>query len=402
MTISEQFKQEFKEDLNFVFCKYALSFPFWTVLAERCSFSLTTSEKIPTAAVDKFGNILYNCEYIEKLKQQYRSTYLEKLLFITAHEIGHFALDFFSRLEHRDFKIFNMAHDYSINLLLYYQFDKNTNYLIPNCLLNEQFEKLCAEEIYEEIIKEANQIYFQEDILEDLKEESESNSIRKRRIQLPEKTEDLKKFIQNAVNDAYSLAKNQGMLPEEMDRIISRHLKPKINWLAALRQKLRFGVSRMEKRDVTWQIPNRRFLNENYIVPSNVGPDVPKIAYAIDTSASMSQTDIDQSLAELEDIRRKLNAKIYFLDCDSNIHNSRWLNCNESLPNLKGGGGTDFRPVFEHIEKNRINPDYCIFFTDGCGEFGDKPKLSYNVLWVLTSDVKPPFGEWIRVNVPNE
>jgi predicted metal-dependent peptidase len=52
--------------------------------------------------------------------------------------------------------------------------------------------------------------------------------------------------------------------------------------------------------------------------------------------------------------------------------------------------------VFDHLHKNGIKPDYCVFFTDGYGEFGETPKL--DVLWVMTSDVKPPFGEVIRYN----
>lgn len=274
--ITEQFIKEFREDLDVVFCKYSISFPFWTVLAERCSFSLTDSEKIPTAAVDKFGNVSFNYKFIDKLKKEHKSTYIEKILFITAHEIGHFAFDFFSRLEHRDFTLFNIAHDFAINLLLFYQFEKNTSYFTPGCLLDEQFKNLCAEEIYEKLLKDAKKINFQEDIIKDENKNNENkNQIRKRRIELPEKQEDFKNFLQNALNDAYSLSKTQGLLPEEMERIILRHLKPKINWLTALRQKLRFGISRMEKRDVTWQIPNRRFLQENYIVPSNVGPNSP-------------------------------------------------------------------------------------------------------------------------------
>ena len=44
--------------------------------------------------------------------------------------------------------------------------------------------------------------------------------------------------------------------------------------------------------------------------------------------------------------------------------------------------------------------DYVVFFTDGYGSFGDDPGLP--VLWVMTTDVEPPFGETIRVNVPFE
>jgi predicted metal-dependent peptidase len=414
--VEDQFLKEFKDDLDLIFCKYTIHFPFWAVLAERCSFSLTKS-KVPTAAVDKFGHILFNIDFIKNLKSKYKSQYIKKLLFVIAHEISHFAFEFFDRLGKRDLKLFNVAHDYAINLLLYYQFEKNMEYVIPECLLNESFKDMCAEEIYEKIKNNFSKS-FVVDVFEDFgfganDQESEQENkilIRKRRVELPSKEsktqeefeEEFKNYMQSAMNDAYTLAKSQGLMPADMERVILRNLKPKIDWLSAFRQKLRFGISRVEKRDTTWHMPNRRFLETNYIFPSSIGPESPKIAYAVDTSGSMSQADIDQAMSELEEIRRKFQAKIYLLDCDSDIHNSRWLNYFEPLPRLKGGGGTDFRPVFEHLDNKRINPDYCVFFTDGMGEFGQKPNMAYNILWILTTDAKPPFGECIRINVPNE
>jgi len=73
------------------------------------------------------------------------------------------------------------------------------------------------------------------------------------------------------------------------------------------------------------------------------------------------------------------------------------------LPSLQGGGGTDFAPVFSHLIEKRIQPDYCVMFTDGYGHFGSDPTGKFDVLWVITNqDVKPPFGDVIRVNVQND
>jgi predicted metal-dependent peptidase len=136
-------------------------------------------------------------------------------------------------------------------------------------------------------------------------------------------------------------------------------------------------------------------------LPGNVGPETPKIVYAIDTSGSMSEKDLSQAISELEDIRKRFRAKVYFMDCDAQVHGSRWIQPYEALPKLAGGGGTDFIPVFDHLVANRIKPDYCVFFTDGYGSFPDS-KPPFDTLWVMTSDVKPPFGEVVRVNVPYE
>ena len=64
--------------------------------------------------------------------------------------------------------------------------------------------------------------------------------------------------------------------------------------------------------------------------------------------------------------------------------------CNPLDPNgeweVTGGGGTDFRPVFEYIDEHQeINPDLLIFFTDGYGAYPERAP-AYPVLWLLTAD----------------
>lgn len=425
MAISADRVATFKDDLNTILCKYSIDFPFWGVLSERCKFSLTET-MVPTACMDKFGNITFNIDFCEGLKDKYQDKYHKKLLFLLSHEISHFIFEHASRLEDRDSYLFNVACDFAINLLLHYQFEGNNDYFIEGGCLDEKYKEMTAEAIYELIKNDSKfkreKIYI--DVIFDDGSEGEgegdddgeendkegngkSITIRERRVPLP-KTEgkskdqvsaDMKDHIMRAFTEAYAVAKSQGKLPADFERAIARILKPKVDWLRALRNKLRYGVSRMEKRDVTWTTPNRRFLGKDFIFPSNIGPESPKIAYAVDTSGSMSQRDLEQAMGELEDIRKRFNAKVYVLDCDADVHSSGWLTPQQPLPMLNGGGGTDFRPVFDHLAEKRIKPDYCVFFTDGYGSFGDDAP-PYPVLWVMTSDVKPPFGETLQVNVP--
>jgi|688.fasta_scaffold19238_14 predicted metal-dependent peptidase len=430
MAISDDRVRSFKDDLETILCKYSIEFPFWGVLSERCKFGLTETY-VPTACMDKFGNITFNINFVEGLKEKYQDKYHKKLLFLLSHEISHFIFEHASRLEDRDPYLFNVACDYAINLLLHYQFESNNDYFIEGGCLDEKYKDMTAEAIYE-IIKQDDK--FKKDpiyidvIFDDGSGEGEGEgsgdgegdekdgegkgkggtiTIRDRRVPLPstegkskeQVASDIKDHIMRAFTEAYAVAKSQGKLPADFERAIARILKPKVDWLRALRNKLRYGVSRMEKRDITWNIPNKRFLGKDFILPSNIGPESPKVAYAVDTSGSMSQRDLEQAMSELEDIRKRFNAKVYVLDCDADVHGSGWITPQQPLPVLNGGGGTDFRPVFEHLAEERIKPDYCVFFTDGYGEFGDV-RPPYPVLWVMTSDVKPPFGETIQVNVP--
>ena len=59
-----------------------------------------------------------------------------------------------------------------------------------------------------------------------------------------------------------------------------------------------------------------------------------------------------------------------------------------------GGGGTDFRPVFNYIGKHgELLPSLLIYLTDG---FGDYPERApeYPVLWLLTEGgkISVPWG----------
>lgn len=409
--------EKFEKKLNTIMLAFAREFPFWGVMSERCSFRLTENAGFcDTACIDKTGNITFNLDFYEKLTDR-------QFLFLIAHELCHFIFEHHERQgSSRDSFIWNMATDYAINLMLKFQFEK-PEFLIPDICLDQKYEDMTAERIYEDLTK--NPPKRPRVFVMDLKDGDGSEGqdgeqpgsgdivvIRDRRIPLPEKTpgksyeqyrQEMKDYIKQAVCEAYATAKSMGKMPAGMERIIVGHLKPKVNWLQALRQKLRFGVSRRQPRDVNWMQPNRRFLGASYIFPSTIGPDAPKVVFAIDTSGSMSPQDLKQAVGELEDIRKKFGAKVYFMDCDAGVYASRWLQPHEPLPALQGGGGTDFAPVFQHLIEKRIRPDICVFFTDGYGNFGTDPSNHFKVLWVITNqEVQPPFGDVVRVNVDNE
>ena len=68
----------------------------------------------------------------------------------------------------------------------------------------------------------------------------------------------------------------------------------------------------------------------------------------------------------------------------------------------KGGGGTNFRAVFNKIRELQDNGDFkfsgVMFCTDGYDEFPDSnPIEDIPLLWVMTTDVEPPFGRSTRL-----
>jgi predicted metal-dependent peptidase len=66
--------------------------------------------------------------------------------------------------------------------------------------------------------------------------------------------------------------------------------------------------------------------------------------------------------------------------------------------NLVGLGGTDFRPAFDYVEAEQLNPACLIYLTDGEGVFPDEPS-DYPTLWAITSPgMTAPWGETVTIH----
>ena len=67
---------------------------------------------------------------------------------------------------------------------------------------------------------------------------------------------------------------------------------------------------------------------------------------------------------------------------------------------LLGGGGTDFRPVFDLIKLGNETPEILLYLTDG---YGTAPQNNPNfpVIWgVIEGGIKPaPWGKEIEISM---
>ncbi len=200
--------------------------------------------------------------------------------------------------------------------------------------------------------------------------------------------------IEKAIAVAEKMQKAIGSLPSGLARHIKRLKQSQVPWTRVLVSFLGNIVSGSE--EYRWEKPNHRHpMAGEIIAPGLVDIELGDIVFAVDTSGSMSEHQLGQIAAELGRVQQIVET-VVVLTTDAQVHERvKARSLSELFKKLKfrGGGGTNFCPVFEEIK-------HCacmVFFTDGMATYPEKPPR-YPVLWVLTKEhQKPPFGKVIYV-----
>jgi predicted metal-dependent peptidase len=186
-----------------------------------------------------------------------------------------------------------------------------------------------------------------------------------------------------------------GKLPGCAERLLGDILAPKVDW----RDTLRRFVTERAKADYSWSRPNRRYMAQGIILPGLHSWQMGAIAVAVDTSGSIDAEQLAEFAAELLGIQEDAKpASMVALYCDAAVHRVDEFTPFDpfELRSAGGGGGSDFRPVFNAIAERGESPACLVYLTDGFGTFPDSPP-DYPVLWVMNSDADAPFGEVVRL-----
>ena len=181
----------------------------------------------------------------------------------------------------------------------------------------------------------------------------------------------------------------------EVAALVRARLFPQLNWAELLRRFIELSAS----NDYSWSPPNKRYIHAGLYLPSTRAQDLPHTIVAVDTSGSISPAELDQFAAELSSILYDFDTIVSVVYCDSAVSGVQEF-ARMDLPlklSPKGGGGTDYCPVFSWVEENGIQPACLVYLTDlECNRYPAEPY--YPVLWVTTSPNRlPPFGERIQL-----
>lgn len=194
-------------------------------------------------------------------------------------------------------------------------------------------------------------------------------------------------------------AKLQGKLPAGLERVFGEILEPTASWQDLIRA---FFARKVGGGSYDWVKPDRRYMLRDIYTPSRSGHGAGTVAVAIDTSGSIGQRELDQFFGELRGIIEEVRPqRVLVMWCDAQVHKVDEIFDVSDIGGLKphGGGGTDFRPVFDWLFDNNIVPEALVYLTDGYGSFPSQAP-AYPVLWGdIANHQNYPFGDIVHVPI---
>jgi predicted metal-dependent peptidase len=393
--------------------------PFLGALVLRLPMHAAKPDWCPTTATDARG-FYFNPDYIGTLS-------IEQTQFMLAHEALHCALSHFARRQHRVRHKWDLACDYAINPLL---IDDGLT-PPPNALFMPMYKGMTAEEIYpllddddesETLDKHAydqdnegqgsDSKLSEKDLDRSDRPRQQSEKDRddggERQTETqqtegasqppplsPDEQETLAVQWQQRMAGAAQQAMQHGKLGGELKRLIDHLLQPQLPW----RMLLARYMTATARDDYSYMRPSRR--EGEFILPMLRSHQL-DVVVAVDTSGSIKDGEMEEFIDELDALKGQIRARVTLLPCDARLcEGAPWVfepwEQFRRPEEVKGGGGTSFRPVFEWVEDAGLRPDLLVYFTDAQGDF-PAAEPPYPVLWLVKGRSQIPWGQRIQLN----
>lgn len=381
--------------------------PFFGLLALR--LNIVEAPWVMTAGTDG-RNFFYNPSYIAGLTDA-------KLRGLWGHEVMHCSSGHIWRLAHyfkdktgedkvRSHRKTNIAADYAIDQLL-----KASGLDVPNPLIYDDWNGYTAEKIFPLLPEPPKQDgggggggvrapgYMPDKDVIILPVDEHGR---------PVEDKQLASEWKQATAAAAQAAKMQGKLPSNLEIMIGELLAPRVNWKDVLRRFVQMNAA----SDFSWRRPSSRHTPRGMYMPKVESENCPPIKLGWDASGSHIDEKTQRHVgSETTDIITSVNPErvdIYYFDAI--VQHKQTYEQGDVVPfkfNVRGGGGTDFRPVFNAIAEEGEEPACLIMVTDCYGTYPDE-EPPYPVLWASTIDptklgnYHPPFGEVVYVDIEGE
>jgi predicted metal-dependent peptidase len=370
---------------------------FFGNLATRMTLT-NADEWCSTAATDGL-KFYYNSRFIMMLKPK-------EVEFLVGHEVLHVVYDHMDRRGNRDPQMWNIADDYAVNADLKRHKVGQFITTVP-CLYEQKYDGKAAEEIYDDLMKNAQKIDINslidqmiDDHLEgqdgdgDGEGEDGKDGKGKRPQMSPEERERARQEIKQAIINAAQSAE-AGQLPLGVERMIRQHTEPQMPWRELIQTNLTSAI----RTDYSWMRPSRRGWHMDAIMPGMTPGEEIDVVVTLDMSGSISDKQAQAFLGEIAGMMDSFDGyKVHVFCFDTKTYNPQDFT-SENMDTIdsyepQGGGGTDFDCIFEYLKEVGNVPKRLIVFTDGypCGSWGDPDYC--DTTWIIhgDKDPRPPFG----------
>ena len=386
--------------------KLMLEHPYFGTIAS--SLKLEQNNELLTFLSD--GEALrYNSEYIDRLD-------VAEVEFVMANGAMHAVLKHQDRSAGRTKWLWQTATDYVVNSMLV----RNGMQLPEYANYEHKFDGMYAEEVYQMLRDEMmNDEFGMEEQIEQIMEgddvHNENITMQQENVESPDapekydqnskdkeessstpsqKPEELSEEMKEQFEQIFQKLNRQGTLPQDLQFVVPEYFSHKVDW----REFLYGYIASYAKSTYSFVPPNMKYLYRGIYLPS-LSSDLLRIVVAIDTSGSVDETLLTTFLGEINSIMQSYpNYEIDVITADAKIQSHKVFLPGENLDyEVSGGGGTDFRPVFEYIDQQINYPTLLLYFTDGMGTFPEM-EPSYDVMWVMPEEKEVPFGEVMALN----
>lgn len=361
--------------------KLLVDYPYFGTLASK--LTLVKNDDIEAFKSDGI-RLEYNDDYLNKLE-------ISELEFIFANGAMHASLAHEKRRSDRSGWLWQMATDMAINDMLV----ANGLEMPYGARYRKRFEGMYAEEIYAElkadIIREDDNLEYEAETKDDVQDKSEEKEEKAEQNEQTQEEILQEQLLAEEAIVALTKEFKKGEAPVHIERFFQLDFLGKVDW----REELKSALDRYFRDDYTLLPPSKKLLSFGIYLPSSVSQTF-RLVIAIDSSGSVDETVLNEFLSEVNFLMSLVqNYQIELLVCDDKLHSHTTFYNGDALEvNLKGGGGTDYRPVFDFIEQEFDDVKLLLYFTDLEGIF-PKEQANYEVKWVSPKEDEVPFGELI-------
>ncbi|WP_434581096.1 VWA-like domain-containing protein [Sulfurimonas sp. NW15] len=376
--------QKTEEKISQAKAKLLLEYPYFGTLASK--IDVVMNDDIEAFKSDG-KKLEINSDYLKNLE-------LSEMEFVFANGAMHASLAHEMRKNKRSGWLWQMATDMAVNDMLV----QNGLDMPYGAQYRERFSGMYAEEIYAElkddILRDDEDLEYEADDAGDV-EQKENNEQEQQSSeqQLQEEILQEQLFAEEAIALLESKM-HKGEAPVTIERFFQLGDFGKIDW----RNELRIALDPYFRDDYVMMPPSKKLLYRGIYLPSNISQTF-RLVIAVDSSGSIDTVLLNEFLSEVNFLMTLVqNYQIELLVCDEKIQSHSTFYSGERLEiDIKGGGATDFRPVFYFIEENFDDVKLLLYFTDLAGVF-PKNAPDYEVKWISSKEKELPFGTLIKLD----